>query len=751
MTARSLARPSVRHYSLPHALAAAVTAAVAVQMAPAAFAAELEEVTVTAQKRAERITEVPIAITNVGAEAIKQTGVRQVTEVAQFVPNLHISSGTDFTTSVSMRGVGSDSRNIGFDTRVGVYLDGVYLGQSPAINQDLVDLERIEVLRGPQGTLFGKNTVAGAINLISQKPTDEFSGSVSAEYGSMNSRQLSATVNAPLSDSLFGKISVNRQQRDGYIKNLTTNNLLNEQDGSAYRAQLMYDAGGNFNAILALDGMQSDRLSATGEAVTNSFGTAPDTAAPERNQVAMNVDPREERDIRGAALTMEWNLANDFTLRSITASRDTEMTYNNDMDYSPYQLAEINYADSYNQLTQEFQLVSPGADDFNYVAGLYLYQQEADSYRLVTSSDLFENLLEAQYGVPGLINADSPVYSTGVVDTSSIAAYVNGSYQLNNDWKLGFGLRYSEEQKDVDWAIDGQGAPLFQIATGAVNDKRTDTHVSPTVSINYALGEDVNTYAKYSGGFKSGGFNLDFVAAGDLAAGTDFDKETVDAFEIGLKGTALSRQLSYNLALFHSVFENYQVNQFLDLGEGATSISIRNAAEVETSGLEAEVTWLASDNLTINTSLGLLNAEFASYPNADAYGSDLSGNKLPNAPETSFNLGGQYYLPINNIGADLLLRLDYIYRGSMYNTADNETERTLASGDSVQFGQVDAYQLVNARVGLQSQADTWNAALFVHNLTDEEYLVDTSRDFLGTLRHFYGLERTAGIELEYRF
>ncbi|TLM76704.1 TonB-dependent receptor [Microbulbifer harenosus] len=735
----------------PNVLAAAVATAIAVQLSPTALAAELEEITVTAQKRTERITEVPIAITNVGAEAIKQTGVRQVREVAQFVPNLNISSGTDFTTTVTMRGVGSDSRNIGFDTRVGVYLDGVYLGQSPAINQDLVDLERIEVLRGPQGTLFGKNTVAGAINLISQKPSDEFSGSVGVEYGSMNSRQLSATLNAPLSKSLFSKISVNRQQRDGYIRNLTTGNLLNEQDGSAYRAQLMYDAGGAFNAILAVDGMESDRLSTTGEAVTNPFGTGPDTAAPEMHQVAMNVDPREEREIRGAALTMEWSLPSDFTLRSITSSRDTEMTYNNDTDYSPYPLVEITYTDSYAQQTQEFQLVSPGADDFNYVAGLYLYQQEGDSYREVTSSKFFEDLLQAQYGAPGLVNPDSPVVSAGIVDTSSIAAYINGSYQLTDAWKLGFGLRYSEEQKEVDWAIDGSGAPLFGTATGTVRDDRTDSHLSPTVSINYALSEEANVYGKYSGGFKSGGYNLDFVAAGDLVAGTDFDKETVDAFEIGLKGTAFSRQFSYSLALFQSNYEDYQVNQFVDLGQGATSISIRNAAEVETRGLEAEITWLASDNLTINASMGLLDAEFASYPNADANGSDLSGNQLPNAPETSFNLGGQYYLPINSIGADLLLRLDYIFRDSFYNTAENESKRTLANGDTVQFGQVDAYHLVNARIGLESHADSWNAALFVHNLTDEEYMVNTSRDFLGTLRHFYGLERTAGIELEYRF
>ncbi|WP_323845237.1 TonB-dependent receptor [Microbulbifer magnicolonia] len=199
---------------LPHALAAAVAA----QIAPWVTAAELEEITVTAQKRSERLTDVPISLTSLGAESLEQTGVRQLKEMAEFVPNLSISSGTDFTSSVSIRGVGANSRNIGFDTRVGVYLDGVYLGQSPALNQELLDLERIEVLRGPQGTLFGKNTVAGAINLISKTPGDTLGGRLDVEYGNYDSRQVSASVNLPLSQNLFAKLALSSQQRDGLVK-----------------------------------------------------------------------------------------------------------------------------------------------------------------------------------------------------------------------------------------------------------------------------------------------------------------------------------------------------------------------------------------------------------------------------------------------------------------------------------------------------------------------------------------------------
>lgn len=724
---------------LPHVLAAAVAA----QAAPWISAAELEEVTVTAQKRSERLTDVPISIASVSAENLDQTGVRQLKEMAEFVPNLTISSGTDFTSSVSIRGVGANSRNIGFDTRVGVYLDGVYLGQSPALNQELLDLERVEVLRGPQGTLFGKNTVAGAINLISKKPGDSFGGSVGVEYGNYNSRQLSASVNLPLSDSLFGKISVNTQNRDGLVENRATGNDINELDGDAYRAQLFYEAGGSFSAQLALDGMDSERFSYTGDAVTDTFGLAPEPDAPEDNTVSMNVDPREERQIRGGALTLDWDMSSGYALKSISAVRDTEITYLNDTDYAAWDLVRLDYADSYSQLSQEFQLISPDAEAFKYVAGLYFYQQEGESQRQIDTSELSTML----FGT----NPDLPTKSEGSVDTRSVAAFMNGSYELGERWKLGFGFRYSREDKEVDWNIDGRGSGAFRIATGTVDDDRSESNFSPTLNLNYVFSPDINGYVKYSSGYKSGGFNLDFVSDNDLEAGLEFDTETVDAYEIGLKGSIWNRSLGFSLAAFRADYSDYQVNQFVDLGGGRTAITIRNAAEVETQGLEAEFTYRPTENLTLSAALGLLDAEFAAYPGGGAGGTDVSGNKLPGSSDYSVNLGVQYYHPLPSLGAELLARLDYAYRDDYYNTVDNEQSRTLLSGDTVQYGWVDGYGLVNARLGLQSQNDTWSTALWVRNLTDEEYLTHTTRDFFGTLVHFAGAPRTYGIDFNYRY
>lgn len=703
----------------------------------------LEEVIVTAQKRSENLTEVPISITSFKAESIKQTGIQQLKDVADYIPNLSISSGTDFTSSVSIRGVGANSRNIGFDTRVGVYLDGVYLGQSPALNQELLDLARIEVLRGPQGTLFGKNTVAGAINLVSEKPSDEFSGSIGIKVGNYSSKQLSASLNLPISEKLLSKFAFSKQKRDGLVRNLHTGNDVNEQDATSYRAQFLYIGDSGFAANVALDGMSTDRLSYTGDTVTNTFGSRLDTEAPKQNEISMTVDPTEERDIKGAALTLDWDLANDFAIRSISAYRDTEIEYSNDTDYAVIDLVQIEYADSYKQLSQEFQLISPDAGSLKYIAGLYLYQQKGESLRRANTSALA--------GLFFGTDQSRPTTTDGAVDTESYALFVNGSYQINEQFKLGLGFRLSEESKEVDWSIDGSGSGAFGIASGLVVDKRTDRHFSPTINLNYAFGEEMNAYVKYSSGYKSGGFNLDFVSAGDLAAGIEFDKETVESYEIGLKGTAWDGRLSFSLAAFQSNYDDYQVNQFIDLGAGRTSISIRNAAEVETKGMEAEFTVLATEQLKFFASVGFLDGKFASYPGGGANGTDVSGNTLPGISDVSASLGLQYYRPVPALGAELLIRLDYSYRDEFFNDANNTTSTTLASGDTVQFGWVDSYELVNLRIGLESEAGTWNVALWGRNLTDESYLTNTSRDFLGTLRHFSGTPRTFGVDIEYQF
>jgi iron complex outermembrane receptor protein len=750
----------------------------------------LQEVVVTATRRAEKLSEVPISMSVVGAGDIEQTSVRELSELTGTIPNVSISGHNDFRSVITIRGVGSASRNIGFDSRVGVYVDGVYMGQSPAVNQELLDLERVEVLRGPQGMLFGKNTVAGAISLVTKKPTDEFSGKLSASLGNFNSREIQGMVNVPLAENLAAKVSVSKTDRDGYIKNITTGNDLDSKDVLAYRAQLRYDPTDKFEINFAYDGLQADNKILVGEPLTDMLGTRPAPIAPKKREVAFDFDPHEDRDVSGAMLDAEYKLDSGFTLKSITGYRDTDAFYMNATDYSPVSIIYVEYSDKFEQLTQEFQLISPANERLTYMAGLYYYKQDADTERNVTLGDDFNetfiaqavapsvapllgldpsNLTEAQLafiaGVVGFGPEGSVVFNSGTVTTESYAAYLNGSFDITDRWTLGFGGRYSVEDKDVNWLLDGRNSGVFNlgstnydpanpsVAPSPLINSRQDTYFSPAISLSYALNGNANVYAKYSSGYKSGGFNLDFINKDELAAnsGLEFDKETVDSYEAGLKSTLLDGRMTLNLAAFLSEYDDYQVNQFVDLGGGRTSIRITNAAKVITKGIEADFNFQATENLGVQGTLGILNAEFDSFPGGGTGGEDASGKKLPNAPEITASLSGTYMRDIPALSSSLLARLDVTYTDGQFTTIDNIKYVDLPSADRVPFGYIAELTQLNGRIGLLRNKGDFEVYLWGRNLTDEDAIVDDFRDFFGTLVNHPNIGRTYGIELVAKF
>ena len=753
----------------------------------------IEVITVTAQKRTERLSEVPIAISVFSDDKLSQTGVQELRELGDFIPNLRISQSTDTTSRITIRGVGANSRNIGFDTRVGVYLDGVYLGQSPALNQDLVDLERVEVLRGPQGTLFGKNTVAGAINLISEKPQQSFSSQLTLNLGNHDAVEVKAKANLPISDTLSAKIALSSRQRDGYV----TNNFdpamtpeipvplppeagggllflptgpdaaprtteLNDQDTQSYRAQLRFQPNADWDINLSIDGLQSERHPVLGLPLTNSFGQVPVTLPEDTTSVGTL--PYEERDILGASLTVDYDMDNGYALRAISGYRDTELFYRNDSDYDPFDWARTEYTDRYRQRTQELQLISPDNADFKYVVGFYYYDQQGDTDRTVSNGN-------AAFLLPGGINMPgTPVNNRGRVDTESYALFASGSYQLDNRWNIGFGLRYSDESKDVDWRLDGSHSGVYFIGStpdNGLQDSRSDNYLAPTVSLNYAYAGNLNTYLKYGSAFKSGGYNLDYITQPDLAAGIEFDKETVDSYEIGLKSHFLDNDLKINLAYFIADYDDYQVNQFFDLGGGTTSIRITNAAKVDTSGLELEMSYRATDNFTIDASLGWLDASFDNFPNgASINGTPVNArnNDLPFAADFNAALGLTYYTPLQTLGVDLFMRLDVTHTSDYFTTTDNIRQLQLpglppgspGAPDGVpplpvEHGHVNALTLLNGRIGLLSDQSDWELYLWARNLTDERKAINSIRDFFGTTVETPNTPRMYGLELIYNF
>jgi len=734
----------------------------------------LEEVVVTAQKRTESLTDVPISIAVMSSEALQKTGVRQVRELAEFIPNMSISGGNDSATAVRIRGVGANTRNIGFDTRAGVYVDGVYMGQSPAQNIEILDLERVEVARGPQGTLFGKNTVAGAISMVTKKPTQEQELLVTGEMGNYDSYRVSAIANLPLGENAAARFSVVDHNRDGFITNVTTGTQHNERDGTAVRGQFAF-GGEHYDVNIAGDYLESDRVSSWGVAISDWSGSVPNTVSPNDFRIDNNIDNSEEREIWGVSATVNVDLGSDYRLTSITAYRDTWVDRGQDTDHSFLNLLRVEYPDAYEQTTQEFQIFSPDSGRLKYVAGLYLYDEQASSSRRAIIGDeigiVFEGL------APPLAPFGAQFDGAGVgtfadVDTRSYAVYLNGTYDLTERLTLGFGARYTEETREVDFDLIGDivdlgflqvpGAAIFGVAVGPVvgdqtvanfQDENDYDDFSPMISLSYALGDDSNIYLKYSEAFKSGGYNVDFVTTSALTDGIDFDQETVEAWEIGLKGTAMENRLRYNLVAFQMDFEDYQLNQFVQLDNATSAITIRNAAEVRSRGVEAELTYFPSNSLMLQGALGYNDAEFESFPggssarNPAGIGADLAGNKLPDAPELTAAFAIQHNLALPDLGAEFVTRVDWTYTDSFYATEDNVS--FARPGSSLEWGEIDSYSLLNGRIGIE--ADTWSVFLWSRNILDEGYEETWTSDFLGTVGRFPGDPRTVGVEVSYRF
>jgi len=787
----------------------------------------IEDIVVTAQKRSERMKDVPISMSALSETQLNQTGVRDLKSIAEYIPNLHISQSNDFRSTVTIRGVGAQSRNIGFDARVGVYVDGVYMGQSPSLNQELLDIERVEVLRGPQGTLFGKNTVAGAISLVTKKPNEELAGQVSADVGNLKFTEFKGRINIPLSDKLFAKFALSKRKRDGYVLNTLTGNDLMGVNATAYQAQLRFLASDQMEINASFDGLNSNTRILVGKPLTDTFSFVALPGDPQARTVAFNKDPDDKRDVYGGHVDVNYETMGGFTFKSISGYRDTNAVYTNQTDYSQLDIVTIKFADRYKQFTQELQFISPNDQKLTYMAGLYYYNQKAKTRRdAFIGKDLLAGYF-GTFGVPsvaqdsirqalnfGVPGASSTV-NDGIVKTKSYAGYINGAYQATDKLKIGFGMRYSIEDKNVNWTLDGRasGSPVtipaslaglpdpngnpigtditaasianvalyspaaaaqlapfvqlnglaFNIGSTQTNpaspipspliNNRRDKYFAPAVNVTYALNEDANVYAKFSTGYKSGGFNLDFINADELAVnhGLEFDKETVKSYEVGFKGSFLDNHISLNMAGFIADYKNYQINQFVDLGGGRTSIRITNAASVRTKGIEAEATWHATEEISFNGSLGVLDAIFSSFPEGGTGGADVSGNRLPNATTFNASFSAQYYHDIESINSTLLLRVDLTTRSGYYTTVNNKTSFPLRLGGTVPFDYIQSMTLINARIGLISDNDGWEVYLWGRNLTDQRKYVDDLRDFFGTIARFPNLPRTYGIKAAYNF
>lgn len=704
----------------PALYCAAAFGAILFGIAPAAAQTAEEEIVVTARQRAESAQRVPIAITSVGADALAEARIDTLQEVEYSVPNLVFGeSGSSGETHVGMRGIGDFSRNIGFDTRVGVYIDGVFAGQSLAVDQGLVDVAQVDVLRGPQGTLFGKNSSSGVISITTQAPQlAETSAELQVGGGNFDTAYGSAIFNLPLGAHAAARVSLVGQRQDGYVENLATGEDLLSNNHELARARIR---------MAPSDALTID-VSADVRRQNNSalfFEPEPDPFAPERFSVAQDGPLIDRNDGWGIGLTATYAFSNDFVLTSITGYRSAERRVGSDEDGSPgYGLHVAYFNDEFQHLTQEVRLASPGADRFRYVLGAYYFRQDGSQSR--------NGYFGSAFGAPdGTLAATN----TATVDTDSWAVFANANLDISDQLTLSGGVRYTEEEKDARISQFASPAGLGDFTGYA--DTLDDDSVTATLSLQYQLNSDALLYASYARGHKSGGYNVDFV--GD-ASFIPFDSESVDSFEAGVKLDLFDGRMRLNIAAFHAEYSDFQVFQFQTVGP-ATLLIASNAAEVTTQGVEMEGFARLTDAFSISYGMGYAEAEFDDFPGGatDDFGVpiNIAGNVLPRAPRFTSSITARHHWSLGALEGSVAL--NHSYRGEQYFNPDNRA-RTRQGG----------YGLWNASLDIDIN-ETWGVGVWGRNLTDEVYRVNRGVSFLGIPFSLYGQPRTYGAELRARF
>jgi iron complex outermembrane recepter protein len=709
---------------------------------------DLKPVLVTAQKVEGDIQQVPMSLSVLDAKDLSRTRTFQVEDLSDQVPNLSLrqQTGSERLQRITIRGVGAYSRNIGFDTRAGIYLDGVYMGQSPALNTALFDMERVEVLRGPQGTLYGQNTDAGAINLVSKKPQTDVEAHLALGAGNLSYKNVQATVNAPIvKGKCYGRLSALYRRRDGFYTNLFNGKALDDVDTKAFRVEVSDFLSDRAKFTLSVDGFFSDRESTLGDPLTDTFAISADSVAPGAFDVSYNRTPWEKRDLFGGSGTLEYRLKDGFSLTSISAFRESRNEFWNDIDYSSKDIATALYQDKFRFISQEVRLNSPRGKPGEMTLGLYSSYQKARTFRSV---ELGRDI--TQLGDPRLIPGNT-VPNWGDVVSQSYAVFVNGGYHVTKRLSLEAGCRYTFERKDADFHLDGSESGLFNIAVWHFDDSDSDSAVTPSGGLTYRFNDHLTAYGIISTGFKSGGFNLDWLTQQDVAAGVTYGKESVINYEAGLKATLPSFGLRANLSIFYALFHNYQVQEFVDLGAGATAIAIKNAAKVTSKGMELEVKLKPAPRWTLESGVSLLDATFDDFPGGGLAGSDASGNDLPFAPHFTAHIGLGYKVPVQPLPATLTIRGDYFHTDSYYSQVSNVRSQPLRGGGNVPFCYTPGYGLFSGEISLDALDERWSATLWVKNLFDKGYVTDSFRGFVGTIVAVRGLPRTFGVDFTYRF
>lgn len=742
------------HSSLPiagGALAACCALAAAAQPSQPGVlqGSVLEEVTVTARKREENLQTTPVAITALTAATLERRGIDNVADLGEHVANLSMISGQGGGTSqaqISIRGVGQSDFILTSDQSVGLYVDGVYIPRSLGAALDLIDIQRIEVLRGPQGTLFGRNTTAGAVQIVSKPPQDHLSGAAEVTVGRFGRADFKGSVSTPLgSDKVLARFSAASLNQDGYGKRLAQGTDGADTDILAARAQVRMQVTDAVQADLVLDGSRkrgyagletlvnvdpADPFLAFYNMHLTSQGLAPvderwitsdpnDTWAAERN--------RDDNDIRGGALTVSWEGA-DTTFRSISAYRQIRAESGYSFAPSPYPVAEQELNLRQRQWSQEFQLGGAAFDQrLQWLTGLYYFRERASDHQVVP---FFQPVVANGSGgftrVPGGFSLE--IYISQ--ETESYAAFAQGTYRLTDRLSTTVGARYTDETKTLFSTLEG----AFVRPPGTVEDSWTN--LSPRVGLEYEFTSGVFGYGSISRGFRSGGFNGRNTSP--LPA-TSYEPEKITAYELGMKVQPPSSRWRLNTAAFYYDYSDFQ-GLTLKSFSGIT-ITVGNIADVKLWGAEIELQARPSERLELSLAAGYTRHDIARV-DPDAALTIRPDTRLVNAPEWTGSIAADFTL-WSGERLDLILHGDYAFKSDVEFFLPNYPDEGQAG-----------YGLTNARLILAPHAKQWSVELYGSNLTDRDYRIFAENGTalgVAATSAVYGRPREWGLRARYEF
>lgn len=739
----------------------------------------LEEVVVTAQKRAQSIQDIGIAVTAFSGDDMKELGFNTPADMAAQTPGMDIKTtvGTQ-NPIITIRGVGSNDTNANNNPSAAVHVDEVYLPSSAYLGFQLFDIERVEVLKGPQGTLYGRNSTAGAVNFITRKPTDSFEALIEATVGNFGQLDAEGFVSGPISDSVRGRVAVSSKQSDGHIKTIGTRgyeNVGGEDFGTddngvprvvpdigsyqgdsktggldvlSWRASIEADASDTVMISAGIHGSQDNSenfiykwkgefLGYEGDGSSDPFDTA-STILPEIDAEALGGYFRIEADFSFATLT------------AVTGYETLDRTMEEE-DGSPLRFFDTVFEDDLNAFSQEIRLSNTTDNGTSWVAGFFYSEEEADVTKTAIATDDFLTWPVTNFEQEG----------------EAWALFGQVEQPLSEVFKLTVGLRYTDEEKTYDGGsidADPYNTGILGPGPGGLRDfgilvpdrttsidtqKWDDTDLSGKVALVYTPNDDWLVYASYSKGYKAGGFDGSTITnptsnrsdnpdlspvSGQNPILAPFDSETLYAFELGFKSTLADSTLQLNGSLFNYQYEDMQVEAAVETEIGTTSIRT-NAGEAEIQGIELEAWYRPLPGLDLKVGVALLDTEVTKWDGAE----DFEGNETPDSPESTFNGLARYGWQLDS-GPYMAASVDFSYTDTMFKTVGNE-----------EIGKTDSYSLVNARLSMTGTDDNWHLALWGKNLADEEYVSNVRIFDASAQQLVYGMPRTYGLTLSYNW